>query len=481
MSSSRPPIVRLVLLGLIAALAGFLLGVDLAVVNGTVMAITHAFGSSATITGVAISVALLGSAVGALYAGQMADRLGRKPMMLVTATVFIVATWGVGAAHSVLEFGIYRLLGGIAAGAGSVITPAYLAEIAPPNFRGRLIIVQQLAIVVAIMLTFMSNYAIAHVAGGTEHAWVLGLPAWRWMFWVGLMPCAAYLLSAFVLPESPRFLVGRGREDEARGVMRRLWGASVDVESMVTEIRATLRREHAPRFRDLLVPGSTWRLLPIVWLGIGLGFCQQSNGINVVLYYGEVLWRTVGFTEQHALLINVLMGAALILATLTAMALIDRVGRKPLLIVGSVGMILTLGVMTYIFAAGNTGASGQVVLSSDQAVVALVAAHLFIYCYGASWAPVTWVLLGEMFPNRIRGGGIAVGGSMVWVTNFVVTVTFPPLLAGIGLLGSYALYTAFTIASLFFIWRWVKETRGVKLEAMHAELRLPEREAIATA
>lgn len=469
------PVLRLFLLALIATLAGFLLGVDLAVVNGTVLALTHAFGSGSAGSGVGnalafgISIALLGSAVGALGAGELADRFGRKPMMLATAAVFIVATWGVGAAHTVTVFSIYRLLGGIAAGAGSVVTPAYLAEIAPPRLRGRLIIVQQMAIVVGIMLTFLSNYLIAHLAGGTEAPWLWGHAAWRWMFWAGLIPSVGYLLSAFVVPESPRFLVSREREEAARRVMRRLWGASVDLDAMVTEIRTTVRRGHAPRWRDLTVGGAGRRLLPIVWLGIGLGFCQQSNGINVVLYYGEVLWKTVGFTEERALFINVLMGTALILATCTSMALIDRVGRRPILLVGSICMILTLGTMTAVFSASRVSAGGAVTLTPALALAGLVAAHLFIFSYGASWAPVTWVLLGEMFPNRIRGGGIAMGGAMVWLTNFVVTLTFPALLRGIGLTRSYGLYTGFTIASLFFILKWVRETKGIKLEEMSGE------------
>jgi SP family sugar:H+ symporter-like MFS transporter len=219
-------------------------------------------------------------------------------------------------------------------------------------------------------------------------------------------------------------------------------------------------------------------LLPIVWLGIGLAFCQQSNGINVILYYGEVLWKTVGFTEKHVLFINVLMGGALILATLTAMALIDRVGRRPLLISGSVGMILMLGIMTAIFASGNSASTGQLSLSPRLAVVALVAAHIFIFCYGASWAPVTWVLLGEMFPNRIRGGGIAIGGSTIWLTNFVVTLTFPVLLGRIGLAHAYGLYTVFTVASLFFVVRWVRETKGKTLEAMGSSLSATVEEAV---
>lgn len=467
MSSSVPPapVGRLVALGAIASLAGFLLGIDLAVVNGTVIAITTAFGASPEVTGLAISIALLGCAGGALTAGQMADRFGRKPMMIATAAVFVLATWGVGAASNVWEFGLYRLLGGLAAGAGSVVTPAYLAEIAPPTIRGRLIMIQQLAIVTAIMVTFFVNYSIARVAGGTDAVWLLGYPAWRWMFWVGLIPCVAYLASAFVLPESPRFLVGRERETEARAVMRRIWGSAADFDQTIAEIRVTLRREHAPRWRDLLVPGRSGKLLPIVWLGLGLGFCQQSNGINVVLYYGEVLWRTVGFAEQHALFINVLMGGALILATLTSMVLIDRVGRRPLLIAGTMIMIVTLGIMTAVFSASH-GVEGEFLLSRGQALAALAAAHVFIFAYGASWAPVTWVLLGEMFPNRIRGGGIAAGGSAIWITNFAVTATFPVFLHQFGLTASYAVYTGFTVLSLFFVLRWVRETRGVSLERM---------------
>jgi SP family sugar:H+ symporter-like MFS transporter len=238
-----------------------------------------------------------------------------------------------------------------------------------------------------------------------------------------------------------------------------------DAEALVRQVEQTLRGEHRPRLSDLFVRGMH-RLAPVVWLGVGLAAFQQFVGINVIFYYGEVLWKSVGATEQWALRINLLTGLVNILATIPAIALIDRAGRKPLLLAGSAGMTVTLAVMAAVFATARIGADGRPLLGHGAAVIGLAAANLYIVAFAMSWGPVMWVLLGEMFPNRMRGAALAVSGATNWVANFAVTVTFLPLLNAVGLGGAYALYALAALISLPFVWALVRETRGKTLEQM---------------
>jgi SP family sugar:H+ symporter-like MFS transporter len=233
---------------------------------------------------------------------------------------------------------------------------------------------------------------------------------------------------------------------------------------MVRQVQESLRGEHRPRLSDLIERGG--RLAPVVRAGIGLAAFQQFVGINVIFYYGEVLWKAAGATEQAALRINLLTGFVNILATIPAILLIDRVGRKPLLAAGSLGMALTLGALALVFATAGVGEDGKPVLSRAEAVLGLVAANLYVVSFGVSWGPVMWVLLGEMFPNRLRGAALAVSGATNWVANFAVTLTFLPLLKGTGLAGAYGLYAAAAVASLFFVRFAVPETKGKALEEM---------------
>jgi SP family sugar:H+ symporter-like MFS transporter len=282
------------------------------------------------------------------------------------------------------------------------------------------------------------------------------------MFWMEAVPSAAFLLGVLFIPESPRFLVARGRRDDARQVFSRIGG---DGEAQVQEVEQSLRGEHRPRLSDVLMPG-TGRLAPVVWVGIGLAVFQQLVGINIIFYYGEVLWKAAGATEQWALRINILTGLVNILATLPAIALVDRVGRKPLLVVGSIGMAVTLGAMAAVFGTAGVGPDGKPLLTHGAAVSGLLAANLYIVAFAMSWGPVMWVLLGEMFPNRMRGAALAVSGASNWAANFAVTVTFLPLLSAVGLGGAYAVYALAAALSLPFVWATVRETKGMTLEQM---------------
>jgi len=446
----------------VAAIGGFLFGFDSGVINGTVDALAHAFGTRAATTGFAVASVLLGCAVGAFAAGTIADRYGRRPTMLLTAALFLASAVATGLARSDGFFIASRIVGGLAIGGASVLAPMYIAEVAPSRMRGRLASLQQMAIVLGLFGAFLSNDILARIAGGAAATLWLGLPAWRWMFWMEALPSIAFLVGVLLIPESPRFLVAHGRRDDASRVFARI---GCDAESMVRQVEESLRGELRPRLADLLVQG-THRLDPVVWIGIGLAAFQQLVGINIIFYYGEVLWKAAGATEQWALRINLLTGLVNILATIPAIALIDRVGRKPLLLAGSAGMAVTLGAMAAVFATAGLDANGKPLLGHAAAVTGLAAANLYIVAFAISWGPVMWVLLGEMFPNRMRGAALAVSGATNWVVNFTVTVTFLLLMNAVGLAGAYALYALAAVLSLPFVWLAVRETRGKTLEQM---------------
>ncbi|MBF5046261.1 sugar porter family MFS transporter [Aggregicoccus sp. 17bor-14] len=452
---------RIVLIAAAAAVGGFLFGYDTAVINGAVAALASSFAAGSTGTGLAVSSALLGSAVGAAFAGRLADRSGRLGAMRVAAVLFTLSGVGSALAFSLWDFSLWRLVGGVAVGVASVVAPAYIAEVAPAHLRGRLGSLQQLAIVVGIFLALLADYGLARAAGSAQGTLWLGLPAWRWMFLSEVPPALLYGLGAWLIPESPRYLVARGRGVEALLTLRLIEGAAA--ESRVEQIRLTLQLEHAPRLSDLR--GPALGLLPVVWVGVVLSAFQQLVGINVIFYYSSVLWQAVGFSEQDALAITALTGVTNIVTTLIAIACVDRFGRRPLLLLGSAGMVLALGTLAWTFGSAPVDAAGNPALAGGQGTLALVAANLYVFCFGFSWGPVVWVLLGEMFPNRLRALALSLAASVQWVANFLVSATFPALKeAGLGL--AYGLYTGAALLSLLFVLRFVRETKGKHLEEM---------------
>ncbi|MBX2810308.1 MAG: sugar porter family MFS transporter [Myxococcales bacterium] len=450
----------------VATIGGFLFGFDSGVINGTVEGLRAAFNAETIGTGFNVASMLLGCAVGAALAGRLSDRYGRRSMMIVAAIFFIVSAWGSGVANSSTEFVMYRMLGGLAVGAASVMAPAYISEIAPAHMRGRLSSIQQVAIIFGLFFAFISNYFVAGAAGSAVNEWWLGFEAWRWMFWMEIGPAILFLISLLLIPESPRYLVVRGHTERAKTVMGRLVGLRL-ADEKVSEIKVSLAEDHKPRFADIFQTRGS--LKPIVWIGIGLAVFQQFVGINVVFYYGAVLWQAVGFSEANALLINVISGGVSIVAVAVALAVIDRLGRKPLLLIGSVGMAVTLSLLVFCFSQAEV-IDGHVTLPDPFGLIALLSANVYVALFNGSWGPVMWVSLGEMFPNQIRGSGLAVSGFFQWAANFVITMTFPIMLAtpSIGLSGAYGFYAICAFISIFFVWKSVRETKGIELERMQS-------------
>ncbi len=447
----------------VAAIGGFLFGFDSGVINGTVSALGNAFNSSSVATGFNVASVLLGCALGALAAGPLADKFGRRAIMIITAIIFAISAFGSGISESSAEFIFYRLFGGLGIGAASVLAPAYIAEVAPPALRGRLATLQQLAIVLGLFAAFLSNYLIADAAGSAQNILMLDTAAWRWMFWAELVPAILFLVGVLFIPESPRYLVAQGKVNAAKAVFSKISNDNADKQ--ISDVKSSLHSDKKPSIRDLFIDGSK-KVHPIVWVGVALSVFQQFVGINVVFYYGSELWQAAGFDESQSLFINVLAGTTNIVSTFIAIALVDKVGRKPLLLVGSIGMFISLSALTYIFGSAGLDEAGKLALSDNMGTFALIMANLFVVFFGLSWGPIVWVLLGEMFNNRIRGAALAVAASAQWIANFAITMTFPIMLANIGLAGAYGFYALSALVSIFFVVKYIKETRGKTLESM---------------
>jgi SP family sugar:H+ symporter-like MFS transporter len=447
-----------------AAVGGFLFGFDSSVVNGAVDAIQGRFALSAGVTGFVVAVALLGCAGGAWAGGRLADRWGRTRVMVLGGVLFFVAAIGSAFAFALWELAVWRIVGGAGIGIASVIAPAYIAEIAPAAIRGRLASLQQLAVTLGIFVALLSDALFATTAGSATQASLFGLAAWRWMFLVAVVPGAVYASLALRIPESPRYLVAVGRRDEALAVLASILGPDEDPEARVAQIEQAIADDRALGASASL-RGPRFGLLPIVWAGILLSVFQQFSGIMVIFYYSVTLWRAVGFGESSSFVVTLVIAGTNVVVTLAAIALVDRVGRRPILLVGSAGMAVTLGLMAVAFT-HSTGSGTSLTLAAPWGTIALVAANLFVVSFGASWGPVVWVLLGEMFPNRIRAAALGLAAAAQWIANFAITLSFPPLLAAFGPSTPYAMYALFAALSFVFVLTRIPETKGVELEDM---------------
>jgi SP family sugar:H+ symporter-like MFS transporter len=454
----------------VATIGGFLFGYDSGAVNGTQDGLSQAFGlvkgswSPSNGLGFTVASLLIGCFIGAFFAGRLADLMGRRNTMMVAAALFLAGALVQGAASSQIIFVIARICGGMAVGAASVLSPAYISEVAPANIRGRLTTVQQIMIITGLTAAFVVNYFLAKSAGlSTARLWG-GIEAWRWMFLMQAIPAAIFLVALFMIPESPRYLVSKGRQEKAESVLASLFGRD-SARAKLDDIRASYSADHRPRLSDIAGRG-LFGIRPIVWVGIMLAAFQQFVGINVIFYYGATLWQLAGFSEAQSLKINIVSGVVSIAACFATIAVIDRIGRKPLLLIGSAGMAVTLFVMVYAFSHGSLDPAGNLVLSKDLGIIAVVAANLYVIFFNFSWGPVMWVMLGEMFPNQIRGSALAVSGFVQWFANFLISFSFPVMAAKLGLTVSYTFYAVCAVISFFLVKSLVHETRGKELEQM---------------
>jgi SP family sugar:H+ symporter-like MFS transporter len=441
-----------------AAMGGFLFGYDSSVINGAVEAIRDKYHIGSGTLAQVVAIALIGSAIGAATAGRIADRIGRIRCMQIASVLFTISAVGSALPFALWELAFWRIIGGFAIGMASVIGPAYIAEVSPPAIRGRLASFQQAAIVLGIAVSQLVNYGILQGANGDQRGKIIGLEAWQLMLGVMVIPAVVYGLLSFTIPESPRFLLAVGRTSDAKAVLAGVEGKDVDLDARVTEIQTAMHREHKSKFTDLL--RTRFSFLSIVWIGIGLSVFQQLVGINVAFYYSATLWQSVGIDPSSSFLYSFTTSIVNIIGTAIAMVFVDRIGRRPLALIGSSGMAVALALEAWAFSSkhGST-------LPNTQGTVALVAAHVFVLFFALSWGVVVWVFLGEMFPNRIRAAALGVAASAQWIANWAITASFPTL-ADWNLSGTYVIYTCFAVLSIPFVLIFVKETKGKTLEEM---------------
>ena len=437
-----------VLVCLVAALGGLLFGYDTAVIAGAIGFLQAHFYLDPAMKGWAASSALLGCVLGVSFAGILSDRAGRKKTLLFSACLFLVSAVGTALAGSFAHFVLARILGGVGIGIASMASPMYIAEITPARIRGRMVSVNQFAIISGMLVIYFVNYFIARHG---DEAWNAET-GWRWMFASGAIPSVLFLALLLWVPESPRWLVEQGLKERARGILSRIGGKSfADTElSSIEEI--VFREKHMPP--GLLAPG----VKPVLLIGVALAVLQQVTGINVFLYYAPEIFKRLGSGVNAALLQTIIVGAVNMLFTVIAIQTVDAVGRKPLMIVGASGMGVSLFAM---------GLAAQL-----QAVSFWVLAIILSYmaCFALSVGPVTWVILSEIFPTRIRGRALSVATFALWTSNFFVSQTFPmmdeqPWLASKFNHGfPFYVYALFCVVLVWLVWKKIPETKGRSLE-----------------
>lgn len=455
-----------VYISIIAALGGFLFGFDTAVISGAVDSIKSAeygFGLTSGQLGFAVASVLFGSAIGAWYAGVAAMKFGRVRVMLMAAFLFSVSALGSGLAGGLGTFVLWRFVGGLGVGIAAVIAPAYIAEVAPAHLRGRLGSLQQLAIAIGLFISFVSNYVLANMAGSPNGELWGGLLAWRWMLLVELFPAVLYGLMALKLPESPRYLVTLGKESEAAEVLKTYVGENNPLRK-VEEIRMSLGSlDDVVSIKNVL--SSKTLFLPVVWVAIAIAFVSQFTGINIILYYASSLWSAVGFSQSLSFAVPIGTTTIGVIMTVVGMFTIDRVGRRKLLLIGSVGMAVFLWITGFVFLNAEQTENG-LVLAQNLAWLALISAHLFYIFFCFTWGPAVWVVLGELFPNRIRTTGLGIATCANWIGNIIVTWTFPPMLESFGLAPTYMFYGVCCAMSYFIVKKFLPETANRELEDM---------------
>lgn len=436
---------------LVSAMGGLLFGYDWVVIGGAKIFYEQYFGisSSPAMQGIAMSIALAGCLIGALTCGMLADRYGRKPLLVLSAVIFIVSSIGTGAFNSFIWFLISRFVGGIAIGMASGLSPMYIAEVAPASVRGKLVSLNQLTIVIGILAAQIVNWQLA----GPDTAWNVAY-GWRWMFWATAVPAGAFLVLAFFIPESPRWLMMKGRTVQAVSVLSRIGGLSYaesEKESFAAGQDASgneggLRLLFSRPFRHVLT------------VGIVVAVFQQWCGTNVIFNYAQEIFQGAGYDVDNTFINIVITGIANLVFTFVAIFTVERLGRRVLMLIGAgglAGIYLLLGACYYFEVEG---------------IFMVVLVVLAIGCYAMSLGPVTWVLLSEIFPNKVRAVAVAVSTFALWIGSFTLTMTFPLLNEAMGTYGTFWIYTAICTAGFVYFIRSLPETKGKSLEQIEKEL-----------
>jgi MFS transporter, SP family, arabinose:H+ symporter len=432
--------IYVVLLASVAALGGLLFGYDTAVISGAIGFLQKKFLLNDLWKGWAASCALVGCMIGASIAGPLSDRLGRKKALLLSAILFAVSAIGTAIPQNLTQFVAARVLTGIGVGMASMLSPLYIAEVSPARIRGRLVSMNQLAIVSGILIVYFVNALVARMG---DDAWNVQT-GWRWMFAAGVLPAGVFLLLLFAVPESPRWLAKQGHVDRALAVLTRVGGLQ-HARAELAEIQDAIAHEEGS-IGQLLLPVMR---IPLI-IGIGLAVLQQVTGINTVFYYGPEILKKAGLETADALWQNVLVGVVNTASTVIAIWVVDRLGRRPLLLLGSAGMGVSLVLMA-------------LALEMSHGLVVLVPVLAYVAAFGITLGPVVWVVIAEIFPTRIRGRAMGIATVCLWISCFLVSQFFPYVLAKLSGYG-FLIYAAMCVVSFFFVLRYVPETKGKSLE-----------------
>jgi len=430
----------------ISALGGMLFGYDIGVISGAILFIKSDFSLSPSLEEIVVSSVLLGSLVGAVVGGLLTDRLGRRRLLIAAAVVFALGAVGAALAPGTAWLVAARIVAGAAIGIASFVAPLYISEIAPVAIRGKLVSINQVALTSGIVISYGIDYAFA------------GSQAWRWMFALAVIPAAAFALGLMFIPESPRWLVGRGHVDQARAVLKRIRGPD-QVEGELTEIQHSVAQQKG-HWSELLGP----RLRPAMIVGIGLAIAQQITGINTVIYYAPTILNFAGLSSSSvAILASVGVGVVNVALTLVAMQLIDRVGRRPLLLVSLAGMALSLFVLGLAFALPQ--------LAGSLGWIAVIGLMTYVGSFAVGLGPVFWLMLSEIYPLRIRGRAMSVGTVANWSANLIVALSFLTLTQVLGTAPTFWLYGVVSVGAWVFAFFLVPETKGRSLEDIEAHWR----------
>jgi sugar porter (SP) family MFS transporter len=430
----------------ISALGGLLFGYDTGVISGAILFIQKDFGLSAIQEEIVISSVLLGAVIGAAVGGTLADRFGRRRVLILTAVIFALGAVGTALAPTVAWLIAGRVIVGAAIGVASFTAPLYISEVSPVNIRGRLVSLNQIALTSGIVLSYLVDYALADSRG------------WRWMFGLAAIPATALGIGMLFVPESPRWLAGRALPDKARAVLRRIRGTA-DVADELAEIQSSLKQQGG-RWSELLSP----LVRPALIVGIGLAILQQVTGINTVIYYAPTIFQAAGFQSASvAILATVGVGVVNVLMTVAAMLLLDRVGRRPLLLSGLIGMVLSLGALGLAFALPN--------LQRQLGWIAVGSLMVYVGSFAIGLGPVFWLLISEIYPLKIRGLAMSMATVANWGVNLLVALTFLTLIQLLGRPGTFWLYGLVGVGAWLFAYRLVPETKGRSLEEIESHWR----------
>jgi SP family arabinose:H+ symporter-like MFS transporter len=443
----KPNMLFVTLVSIVAALGGVLFGFDTAVISGALGFLEQRFQLNEVQLGWAVSCFLIGCIAGAGFSGMLSDKFGRKKVLIGAAIVFMIGTVCSAIPDTFSGYVIARIVGGIGIGITSALSPLYNAEIAPAKYRGRLVALNQLAIVTGIFLVYFVNM---WIIGQGDDAWQVST-AWRWMFGVGAIPGLVFLVLLFFVPESPRWLIKKGKPEAALRILLKVHGEDL-AKQEVLDIKRVSKQESSSSFRDLFSPGIRIAL----FVGVALAALQQVTGINAIMYYAPVIFKEAGMGENASLIQTIAVGFVNLLFTILSLWLVDKVGRKVLLLIGTTSMMICLSVIGYAF---YTHTSGPLVL---------IFVLLYVAAFAVSLGAVLWVILSEIFPSRVRGKAVAIGTMTHWVADYAISQSFPPLLRTIGPASTFWIFAFMALIAVIFTWRMIPETKGKSLEELES-------------